>query len=124
MLKLHSNVRFPVPDSLARSVRTNHFDEGWPEKKRAVPTPINSFPLIVTSASVSDQKPSIKRQSSGRIKGELKLTLEYRRDSLHVMVCHAKNLALPDGSKEEPNSYAKVGSPLRILDRPQGWGVS
>ena len=60
---------------------------------------------------VSDQKPSIKRQSSGRIKGELKLTLEYRRDSLHVMVCHAKNLALPDGSKEEPNSYAKVGSP-------------
>ena len=59
--------------------------------------------------SVSDQKPTIKRQSSGRIKGELKLTLEYRRDSLHVMVCHAKNLALPDGSKEEPNSYAKVG---------------
>ena len=63
---------------------------------------------------VSDQKPSIKRQSSGRIKGELKLTLEYRRDSLHVMVCHAKNLALPDGSKEEPNSYAKVGAPLSV----------
>ena len=35
-LKLHSNVRFCVPDSLARSIRTNHFDEGWPEKKHAV----------------------------------------------------------------------------------------
>ena len=25
-----------------------------------------------------------------------------------VMVCHAKNLAVPDVSKEEPNSYVKV----------------
>ena len=75
--------------------------------------PINFADRHFIPPFVSDQKPSMKRQSSGRIKGELKLTLEYRRDSLHVMVCHAKNLALPDGSKEEPNSYAKVGSPPR-----------
>jgi phosphatidylinositol-4-phosphate 3-kinase len=44
----------------------------------------------------------------GTIKGGLKLTVEYRRDVLNVMVCHAKNLAIPDGSKDEPNSYVKV----------------
>lgn len=54
------------------------------------------------------QKGHARKSSVGKIKGQLKLTLEYRRDVLHVMVCHAKNLAMPDGSKEEPNSYVKV----------------
>jgi len=44
----------------------------------------------------------------GRIRGELKLSLEYRKGALLVMVHHAKNLSMPDGSKEEPNSYVKV----------------
>ena len=45
---------------------------------------------------------------SSVIKGELKLSVEYRRDVLHVMVNHARSLDIPDGSKEEPNSYVKV----------------
>ena len=44
----------------------------------------------------------------GTIKGQLKLSIEYRKDVLHVMICHAKDLAIPDGSKDEPNSYVKV----------------
>jgi len=32
-----------------------------------------------------------------------------------VMVCHAKNLAVPDVSKEEPNSYVKVNMLLTDL---------
>ena len=42
------------------------------------------------------------------IKGQLKLSYEYRKDVLHIMICHAKNLAIPDNSKDEPNSYVKV----------------
>ena len=49
-----------------------------------------------------------QRKVSSVIKGELKLSLEYRRDVLHVMVNHARSLDIPDGSKEEPNSYVKV----------------
>ena len=44
----------------------------------------------------------------GVIQGSLQLSLEYRKGALHVMVRHAKDLTLPDGSKEEPNSYVKV----------------
>ena len=44
----------------------------------------------------------------GTIKGQLKLSIEYHKDVLHVMVHHAKDLAIPDGSKDEPNSYVKV----------------
>ena len=36
------------------------------------------------------------------------MSIEYRKDVLHVMICHAKDLAIPDGSKDEPNSYVKV----------------
>ena len=49
-----------------------------------------------------------QRKVSSVIKGELKLSVEYRRDVLHVMVNHARSLDIPDGSKEEPNSYVKV----------------
>ena len=42
-----------------------------------------------------------RKSSAGTIKGELKLTIEYRRGALCVMVCHAKNLAIPD--EVEPN---------------------
>ena len=49
-----------------------------------------------------------QQRKSSVIKGELKLSVEYRRDVLHVMVNHARNLDIPDGSKEEPNSYVKV----------------
>ena len=55
-----------------------------------------------------DSKNPTAKEGAGTIKGELKLTLEYRRQALHVMVCHAKNLANPDGSGKEPNSYVKV----------------
>ena len=53
-------------------------------------------------------KSQIKKASAGQIKGELKLSLEYRKDALLVMVHHAKDLTMPDGSKEAPNSYVKV----------------
>ena len=46
--------------------------------------------------------------SSGTIKGELKLTLEYRRGALSVMVCHARDLQIPPGSGDEPNRYAFI----------------
>ena len=49
-----------------------------------------------------------RQKSVGAIKGQLKLSIEYRKDILHVMICHAKDLAIPDGSKDEPNSYVKV----------------
>ena len=56
-----------------------------------------------------EEKGHVRKASVGRIKGELKLSLEYRKDALLVMVHHAKDLAMPDGSKEAPNSYVKVG---------------
>ena len=46
-----------------------------------------------------------RQKSVGTIKGQLKLSIEYHKDVLHVMVHHAKDLAIPDGSKDEPNSY-------------------
>ena len=49
-----------------------------------------------------------RQKSVGTIKGQLKLSIEYHKDVLHVMVHHAKDLAIPDGSKDEPNSYVKV----------------
>ena len=58
--------------------------------------------------SRDSKNPTASKEGAGTIKGELKLTLEYRRQALHVMVCHAKNLANPDGSGKEPNSYVKV----------------
>jgi len=48
------------------------------------------------------------QKSVGTIKGQLKLSIEYRKDVLHVMVHHAKDLAMPDNSRDEPNSYVKV----------------
>ena len=56
----------------------------------------------------TDEKNNARKSSAGKIQGELKLSLEYRKDALLVMVHHAKDLAMPDGSKEAPNSYVKV----------------
>ena len=64
--------------------------------------------LIMFTDSRDSKNPTANKEGAGTIKGELKLTLEYRRQALHVMVCHAKNLANPDGSGKEPNSYVKV----------------
>ena len=51
----------------------------------------------------------------GEIKGKLKLSLEYRKDALLVMIHHAKDLNMPDGSKEAPNSYVKVSLFVKLL---------
>ena len=64
--------------------------------------------IFLFTDSRDSKNPTASKEGAGTIKGELKLTLEYRRQALHVMVCHAKNLANPDGSGKEPNSYVKV----------------
>ena len=35
------------------------------------------------------------------------MSIEYRKDTLYVMIHYARDLLLPDGS-EEPNSYVKA----------------
>ena len=58
---------------------------------------------------LKESKKHFNRDSSRRIQGELKLSLEYRKDTLYVMVCHAKNLLTAStASEDEPNSYVKV----------------
>ena len=64
--------------------------------------------LYKSSLIFLDLFPEDKQQNRGVIKGELKLSIEYNKGALNVMVHHAKNLSMPDGSKEEPNSYVKV----------------
>ena len=61
---------------------------------------VNFLGVLIQNEKVSETKPPFK--------GQLKLSIEYRKDVLHVMICHAKDLAIPDGSKDEPNSYVKV----------------
>ena len=60
------------------------------------------------SGSVRSTVPSGSGQ--GRIKGELKLSIEYRKGAFYVMVCHAREIVMPDGSKDEPNCYVKVSN--------------
>ena len=52
---------------------------------------------------------------TGEPKGELKLSLEYWEDVLLVMVHRAKDLAMPEGSTEAPNSYVKVSVSFKLL---------
>ena len=66
---------------------------------------LNNESIYITR---TDDKNEARKSSAGKIQGELKLSLEYRKDALLVMVHHAKDLAMPDGSKEAPNSYVKV----------------
>ena len=61
---------------------------------------VNFLRVLSQNEKLSETKPPFK--------GQLKLSIEYRKDVLHVMICHAKDLAIPDGSKDEPNSYVKV----------------
>ena len=63
----------------------------------------------------TDEKNNARKSSAGKIQGELKLSIEYRKDALLVMVHHAKDLAMPDGSKEAPNSYVKVFLNKKVL---------
>ena len=71
----------------------------------------------VSQFKLLEEKGNVKKTSVGKIQGELKLSLEYRKDALLVMVHHAKDLAMPDGSKEAPNSYVKVlYSYIAIMD--------
>jgi len=62
----------------------------------------------IRQRKLKEEKSNAKKTSVGKIQGELKLSLEYRKDALLVMIHHAKDLAMPDGSKEAPNSYVKV----------------
>ncbi|CAG0891228.1 unnamed protein product [Darwinula stevensoni] len=55
---------------------------------------------------LKETKTHVRRSSVGHIRGELKLSIVYRRDELVVMVHHARNLALPNGM--EPSTYVKV----------------
>ena len=70
---------------------------------------INNQTFLIIYVSLQAEGKTVgKRTSAGIIRGELKLSLEYRKDALLVMVHHAKDLAMPDGSKEAPNSFVKV----------------
>jgi phosphatidylinositol-4-phosphate 3-kinase len=62
----------------------------------------------IRQRKLKEEKGNARKTSVGKIQGELKLSIEYRKDALLVMVHHAKDLAMPDGSKEAPNSYVKV----------------
>ena len=68
--------------------------------------PITNF--VAETPAAASASASSRTENVGTIKGQLKLTVDYHKDALHVMVRHAKNLAIPDGSRDEPNSYVKV----------------
>ena len=78
------------------------------------------MPHLIFSLEQKSNRNKSNASRAPRIKGELKLSLELRNEILYVMVCHAKNLAMPDGSKEEPNSYVKVylrPDPVKVTKR-------
>ena len=70
--------------------------------------------MVLIEVIFIDEKSNVRKSSAGKIQGEIKLSLEYRKDALLVMVHHAKDLAMPDGSKEAPNSYVKVFFLLKL----------
>ena len=82
-------------------------------------TPFRWLLLLIHIVS-TDEKNNARKSSAGKIQGELKLSIEYRKDALLVMVHHAKDLAMPDGSKEAPNSYVKVFLNKEVLIRLEG----
>lgn len=48
-----------------------------------------------------------ERSEIGKLKGQLKLSMQYSRGVFHVMVHHARNLPLV-GNLQEPSTYVKV----------------
>ena len=60
----------------------------------------------VTNVSTESRPPSHAPDGEGRVVGQLKLSLQYRREALLVMVHHAR--ALPTVGGQEPSTYVKV----------------
>ena len=79
------------------------------------PESVSKQQMVCIHSISTDEKNNARKSSAGKIQGELKLSIEYRKDALLVMVHHAKDLALPDGSKEAPNSYVKVFLNKKVL---------
>ncbi|XP_055378493.1 phosphatidylinositol 4-phosphate 3-kinase C2 domain-containing subunit alpha [Condylostylus longicornis] len=71
----------------------------------------------INISKVKDIKPSI--QQTANVCGELKISLQYRRGTLTVMIHHARGLPILPGG-QEPNTYVKCylkPDPIKVTKR-------
>lgn len=62
--------------------------------------------MVQIFPDVLETRPTGRTAGEGRVVGQIKLSLQYRRDALLVMVHHAR--ALPTAGGQEPSTYVKV----------------